>query len=275
MFSEMWSLRPGWQMMWIICFALFGCLKAVSLAPELGHVSWSRAVGYLFGWPGLDPRPFRRSATPVAARPGVMALVPAIVELLMGALLIWGIGPRIASAGTLVRGWVGLVGLSLVLHFGFFRLLHWLWNRAGVAVEPIMVAPLLATSPEEFWGRRWNRAFRDFAHAWVFWPAVRRVGPMSAMALVFLFSGVLHDLAISVPAGAGYGRPTAYFGLQFLGVVLQRTALVRRLGLDRGMGGWCLTALFILGPVGWLFHPPFLRVVILPFLEALGLGHGH
>ena len=275
MLTEMWSLRPGWQMMWIICFSLFGCLKAVSILSEPGRLSWSLKGGYLFGWPGLDPRPFRRDATPAAVRPGIEALVPAIVELLVGVLLIWGISPQITSAGPLVRGWVGLVGLSLLLHFGFFRLLHWFWKRAGVEVERIMDAPLRATSLEEFWGRRWNRAFRDFAHAWVFRPAVRRVGPMAAMALVFLFSGVVHDLAISVPAGAGYGLPTLFFGLQFVGVVAQRSPLARRLGLDRGAAGWGLTALFILGPAGGLFHPPFLRVVILPFLEALGAGNGH
>ncbi len=267
------SLRPGWQLMWIICFTLFGCLKAISILSEPGF-SWSRTGGYLFGWPGLDPRPFRCAATPADMRPGFEALLPAIVELLIGVLLLWGISPLIASAGTLVRGWVGLIGLSLVLHFGFFRLLHWLWKRAGVGVERIMDAPLRATSLEEFWGRRWNRAFRDFAHVWVFRPALRRVGPMAAMALVFLFSGIIHDLGISVPAGAGYGLPTLYFGLQFLGVVVQRSTIARRFGLDRGGAGWGLTALFILGPAGWLFHPPFLRVVILPFLEALGAGHG-
>lgn len=81
---------------------------------------------------------------------------------------------------------------------------------------------------------------------------------------------MIHDVAISVPAGGGYGLPTAYFVVQYLGLLLQRSSFARMLGLDRGFGGWAVTALFILGPVGWLFHPPFLRVVLIPFLTALG-----
>jgi alginate O-acetyltransferase complex protein AlgI len=49
-----------------------------------------------------------------------------------------------------------MVGLILTLHFGLFQILALFWQRLGVAAEPIMKAPLRATSLGEFWGKRWN-----------------------------------------------------------------------------------------------------------------------
>src|ERR1022692_4792814 len=63
----------------------------------------------------------------------------------------------------------------------------------------------------EFWGRRWNSAFRDLAHPFVFVPAARRWGLVVALWVSFAVSGFAHELVISVPAGAGFGLPTAYF----------------------------------------------------------------
>jgi len=269
------TAMANWQLMWLICFALFGVLKAISVWPFAGRMAPGLRVGYVFGWPGLDPVPFLATGTPQNSTPSLRDLATPLIELAVGAMLLWGLSPRAAGVSDLLQGWIGLVGIALLLHFGVFRVLQWAWNRGGVAVRPIMDAPLRATSLEEFWGRRWNRAFRDFSHAWIFRPAARRLGPQAAMVAVFLFSGLLHDVAISVPAGGGYGLPTAYFGLQYLGVLLQRSRFARRLGFDRGPAGWGLTALLVLGPVGWLFHPPFVRTVVIPFLAALEASHEH
>ena len=92
------------------------------------------------------------------------------------------------------------------------------------------------------------------------------------MAAVFLFSGVLHDLAISVPARAGYGLPTLYFLLQAIGVEIERSAFGRRWHLRGGLPGWLFAATLILVPVCLLFHPPFIRHVVVPFLRVLGVG---
>lgn len=260
----------NWQLMWVICFALFGVLKAISVWPVAGRMTAGLRAGYLFGWPGLDPAPFTARGAVRVPAPSVRDLTIPLLELAAGATLVWGLSPRAAGISDLLQGWLGLIGIALLLHFGAFRALQWVWNRRGVPVRSIMDAPLRATSLEEFWGRRWNRAFRDFSHAWIFRPVSRWFGARWAVAMVFLVSGVIHDIAISLPAGGGYGRPTAYFVIQYLGLLLQRSSFTRALGRDRGVGGWAVTALFILGPVGWLFHPPFLRVVLIPFLTALG-----
>ncbi len=50
-----------------------------------------------------------------------------------------------------------------------------------------------------FWGQRWNRAFRDACYGSLFLPVVERRGPVAGVAAVFLFSGIVHEVAISVP----------------------------------------------------------------------------
>jgi len=91
-----------------------------------------------------------------------------------------------------------------------------------------------------------------------------------ATLAVFAISGLMHELVISLPAHGGYGLPTAYFILQGFGVLVERSRLGRRIGLGRGLRGWLFTLACAAGPAFWLFHPTFVRNVILPMLRAFG-----
>jgi alginate O-acetyltransferase complex protein AlgI len=122
----------------------------------------------------------------------------------------------------------------------------------------------------EFWGRRWNTAFRDLTHRFLFRPLASRWGPRRALAAGFVFSGVIHDLVISVPAGGGYGWPTLFFTLQAPALLAERTPAGKRLGLGSGWRGWVFTMLVLVVPVYGLFHPPFVRNIVLPFMRVLG-----
>jgi D-alanyl-lipoteichoic acid acyltransferase DltB (MBOAT superfamily) len=161
-----------------------------------------------------------------------------------------------------------MFGLILCLHFGLFQLLALAWQRAGVNAPPLMREPLRAVSLADFWGRRWNGAFHYLANDLVFRPLAGRGGPAGAMLMVFLLSGLVHDLIISVPARGGYGLPTTYFLIQGLGVLFERTQMARRLGLGRGWRGWLFTVICAAVPAYWLFPPVFIRHVILPMLHA-------
>jgi hypothetical protein len=107
-------------------------------------------------------------------------------------------------------------------------------------------------------------------HRYVFRPLTSRFGLSAGTLLTFLFSGIVHELAITVPAGGGYGGPTLYFLIQGAGLQLERTAWGRRAGLARGVGGWVFTMALTALPVTLLFPRPFVMDVIVPFLEALG-----
>ena len=194
----------------------------------------------------------------------------AVVQTLAGALLIRMAARGAFATSPLVNGWLGMIGLVMFLHFGLFHFLSLAWHANGVNAQPIMRAPLLATSLAQFWGRRWNMAFHALAHDLVFRPLVRRWGATVAGIGVFLISGLIHETVISLPARGGFGLPTAYFAAQSLGVLTERSPWGRRLGLGRGFRGWLFVVLCAGAPAFWLFHPVFIRNVILPMLHAIG-----
>src|SRR5437867_8718578 len=124
----------------------------------------------------------------------------------------------------MLAGWQDMSGVIFLLHFGTFHLLSLAWRRAGVDAMPVMRNPLRSTSLAGLWGRRWNTAFHELARRFSYEPLRWRVGPSAAAVLVFLLSGLIHELVISIPAHGGYGLPTVYFGIQGLGVAGERSA---------------------------------------------------
>jgi D-alanyl-lipoteichoic acid acyltransferase DltB (MBOAT superfamily) len=187
----------------------------------------------------------------------------------LGLWLLLFAAPPLRHAWPLAAAWLAMLGVVSVLHFGFAHLLSLVWRAAGISAAPIMHKPLLASSLADFWGRRWNLAFRDLAHQFMFRPLVGRVGPASALMAVFFASGLVHDAVISLTARGGYGLPTLYFLVQGVAVLFQRNRLGRRLGLGGGFRGWLFAVAVVVGPVGLLFHPPFIHHVVLPILDAM------
>jgi hypothetical protein len=260
---------PRWAWMWLAAGAMFFAGKAAAAWPLRGKLGWKRVLAFTFLWVGMDARAFLVPAPGRAARAGDLRSLRAIgVIITAGAFLLWG------TAGTLThplaRGWCGMTGLILVLHFGLFAALAVFLRARNVPVAPIMNAPIAATSLAEFWGRRWNKAFRDLAHPLVFRPVARRHGNTAALWMSFAASGLAHEFVISFPAGAGYGLPTAYFLLQALGITIEKRL---RRGAElprRPAGGWLLTHAFTVLPAFFLFHPPFVERVMLPFFHVIG-----
>jgi Membrane bound O-acyl transferase family len=260
---------PAWLFMWVLAISVYAGLKWLSFAdraPASEIVSW-RALGYLAGWPGMDAATFFAKGRHVA-EPKAREWLFAVAKLALGLLLV-----RLAvanwHAAPVAAAWAGLVGLAFVLHFGLMHLLSLSWRRFGVEARPIMRAPIKATSLAEFWGERWNLAFRDLAHVYVFRPLAPRIGVRGATMATFLVSGLIHDFVISIPAGGGYGLPTLYFVLQGCGVWFERTRVARRLGLGRGAAGWLSCLAITVLPVCLLFHRPFIDRVLLPMLAAI------
>jgi D-alanyl-lipoteichoic acid acyltransferase DltB (MBOAT superfamily) len=139
----------------------------------------------------------------------------------------------------------------------------------GIDAEPIMLKPILSKTLSEFWGKRWNLGFRQLAHDFIFRPLHKRTGVAAAGLLVFAASGLIHDLVISLPARGGYDLPTGYFMLQGLGVTLERSGFGRRCGLQKGLSAWLFMLIMTAAPAFWLFHPPFVLHVIIPFMHAI------
>ena len=261
---------PRWGLMWAVAAAIYADCKWVTWRdrPRLG-ASAGRRAGYLLGWPGMDAATFldprRRPSSPAAAE-----WAAAAGKLAAGVAVLYGWARYRPPADPYVLGWIGMVGLILCLHFGSFALLSCGWRRIGVDARPLMNRPLASVRLSEFWGSRWNTAFRDLTHRHLFRPLTRRLGARGALWVGFGFSGLVHDAVISLPAGGGYGGPTIFFLIQAAGLSVERTAVGRRLGLGAGVRGRAFTMACLLLPARLLFHRPFVVRIIVPFLHAIG-----
>lgn len=268
---------PRWGFMWAMAVALYaGCkwLTYREIQADGLAVDRLRTFGYLLAWPGMDASAFLRGAGR-AAPPRLSEWAIAVLKAGLGAALIWIAARAALPVHPLLAGWLGMAGVMFVLHFGTFHLLSLAWRRIGVNAAPVMRNPVRSRSLSEFWGRRWNTAFHELATRFTFRPLRAAVGGTAATLLVFLLSGLIHELVISLPAGGGYGLPTGYFALQGLGVASERSRLGRRLGLGHGWRGRLFTYVIAAGPAFWLFPPVFVRTIILPMLAVVGVTEGH
>src|SRR6185369_4669425 len=99
----------------------------------------------------------------------------------------------------------------------------------------------------DFWGRRWNVWMSDWFRQLIFEPLQRH--PRWAVVLVFVLSGVLHELVINlslwlVTGRNLFGSMMLYFGLQGAGVIFERRFLAGR-SVCRRIVAWGI----VLGPV--------------------------
>jgi len=263
-----------WIFMWLLTFAIFLGCKWLTLRRALRKgrdVPAALAGGYLLAWPGMDASAFLFGASSSKRIAGVPSKwIAASSTTIVGALLVFMAAHAAPGVAPILRGWLGMTGIVLTLHFGLFKLLALAWQQKGLRIAPVMRQPLAATSFSDFWGKRWNTAFNQLANEFVFRRLARPVGIAGATMGTFLVSGLVHDLAISFPARGGYGLPTLYFLLQGLAILVERSKTGRTLGLGHGWRGRTFTLLVAAGPAFWLFHPPFIRNVILPMLDAIG-----
>jgi len=256
------SAQPAGHRMLVLIGALFFAMKMLvsveSRARDGTRLSPLRWAAFATLWPGMRPALMARLQP---GRPGAAALLKAgFAYLGLGATLFLLAHLTWRRTGSTVLSTVILLpALSFLLHFGAFGVLAGLWRHAGADVGPLFRAPWRAESLGEFWSRRWNLAFSEMTALAVYRPVAVRAGRRAALAAAFLFSGLLHEVAISLPVRAGYGRPLLYFAIH--GALTQ----VER---ERGPFGRMATLLAVVLPLPLLFHPPFLRGVIWPLLGS-------
>ncbi len=232
-------------------------------------------LGFALLWPGMRPSLFARRAADVLSAgaaapisrtlPGARRMiVHGAVRIVVGTLLVasahfaWQSthDPWIATA-------LILVGSSVAVHFGIFDVLAGTWRLAGVACEEPFRAPWRAQSLSDFWGTRWNLAFSEMTSTAVYRPLARRFGASGALLASFALSGLLHEMAISLPVRAGFGLPFAYFALHGALVSIERE-LARRGHPVQGWPGRAWTFAWLVAPLPILFHRPFLAAVVWP-----------
>lgn len=260
-------LGSAWLDMWSLALAIYAALKVFTWweARPSRAAAW-RSAAYLLAWPGMDARAFLygQAITPPTAREWMLAVVKTVLGLMV-------VLATTAATWTssFWQAWTGMIGIVLSLHFGIFHLLSCLGRSVGINAVPLMNWPILSTSVSEFWSRRWNLAFRDLLHRYLFRPLAPRFGAANALWIGFLLSGILHDVVISLPARGDYGLPTLFFVIQAAAISIERSVIGKSFGLGRGMIGWLFTVAVLVLPAPLLFHQAFRENVVLPFLMAI------
>lgn len=260
----------GFRMIAIVLALLVGMKAVVAVeaaADRRACLSFAGWLGFAVFWFGMDPVPF--------ARPS-QGPVPGAGRLLAGGALGAGLGMagivaaralEASHAPRLVVVTILLASLSGALHFGVLRLLSGFWRLRGVQARDLFRAPILSASLREFWGARWNLGFHQMTRTAVYRPLAPRLGHGGAVLACFVFSGLLHEAAISWPVRAGYGGPLAYFALQGV-LLLVESALDARGPSPGGAAGRLWTFACLIGPLPLCFHGPFLEGVVLPLARS-------
>jgi hypothetical protein len=256
----MLELHPTVRM-WVFVGLLFFWMKTVVLIERRrAGKPWPPGfIAWLLLWPGM--RPVARAASPrlAVALQGLTCIV-AGVACMFAARWVWAETGNVWTTAPLI-----MVGFSLILHYGLFALVIAGWRATGCNARPLFRNPFASRSLNDFWTRRWNLAYVEMCQETLLRAARGRrtdriVGPTLTSLGVFLFSGLLHEVAISLPVNAGYGLPMLYFALN------GGAMLIGRKFTEGGILARAWAAFWVIAPLPLLFHPWFIDGVLLPMV---------
>lgn len=266
------AFPPVLRMLCIILVTLFGMKTVVAVeyykgkANRLHFIQW---ISFVAGWFGMRPNLFETLGSR-SLKGGDELVKFGLKRIVAGAglILLSGYIYNNFSQGIfhVLSAALALIGLSLVLHFGILNISAGVWRLKGADTRTLFKEPMLSVSLAEFWGKRWNLAFSEMTALALYRPLKPRIGEKAAMVAAFVFSGLLHEVAISVPVKAGYGLPLLYFFIQGILIIIERklecSGILKNKLLARC---WVFAGLILPFPV--LFHKWFLKGIIWPLIN--------
>lgn len=151
----------------------------------------------------------------------------------------------------------------------------------GLELEPQFNEPLLSTSLQDFWGKRWNLMVTGILRPTVYLPTLdistgivgREAAPLPAVMATFIVSAVMHELIFYYLGRVGPTFEVTWFFLLH-GLCLCLEITVKKYGRSRKWRvppRWfsgVATAAFVVATGFWLFLPPLLKAG----LATRGLG---
>lgn len=231
-----------------LCLVLLGSMKGLVYAEWAGErrLSWRRYGVFALLWFGMNPGDFVRRCGGLEWKRDVQV---GLLFMLLGTVGAWWVW-RMEWRQILVM----FVPMSLGFHFGALRVLKGGLRAAGFPVRTLFPNLLKARGVADFWSRRWNVGYSQMMQRLVGRPVGRCFGTASGTMAVFVVSGLLHEVAITLPVRAGFGLPTLYFVLHGM-VTLLETRTGRACGKVPAL-------LAVALPLGLLFPPAFQTRVI-------------
>lgn len=237
-----------------ICSVLLGGMKGLVYAEWAGEerLTIRRYCVFAFLWFGMDPASFRHRRAGLEWKDDVRLGLLLMLAGTLGSWLVWAMEWR--------QILVMFVPMSLGFHFGALRVLKGGLRAAGFPVRTLFPNVLEARGIGDFWSRRWNVGYSQMMQRLVGRPVELLAGADAGTMAVFFISGLLHELAITLPVRSGFGMPTAFFTLH--GIL---TLLEKRRGRPFGK----IPALLAVAlPLGLLFPAEFQSEVIACCLEV-------
>lgn len=236
-------------------------LSAQSRAYTLSPVQW---LLFWTAWPGVRPDLFAGTHGHEHG-PEARQFLEGYLFVVAGGTLVVVSVLAVPVVGGEASTWLLIAGLLATVHLGVGRLLPFGLRWLGYSVPDLFRAPLASRSVGDFWSVRWNRPFVNMNRLLLTRPLGTRFGMAVAALVAFLVSGVLHELAISYPAGAGWGLPLLYFVVQGGAYTVEQS-----LPVDveaRPVLGRLWTYAIVFVPLPLLFHGPFRTTFLLPVVE--------
>uniref|UniRef100_A0A0D9VFN2 Wax synthase domain-containing protein n=1 Tax=Leersia perrieri TaxID=77586 RepID=A0A0D9VFN2_9ORYZ len=131
----------------------------------------------------------------------------------------------------------------------------------GMEMEPQVDRPYLASSLQDFWGRRWNLMVPAILRPSVYRPVRSRLGVAAGVLVAFLVSGIMHEVMFFyIMWRPPSGEVTAFF-------LLHGACTAAEAWWARHAGWWRppraaavpLTLAFVAGTACWLFFPAMIK----------------
>ncbi|RYD40655.1 MAG: hypothetical protein EOP85_13895, partial [Verrucomicrobiaceae bacterium] len=179
-----------------ICCVLLGGMKG------LVYAEWARDERlpllrycvFAFLWFGMDPVSFKSRRQGLEWKKDMLIGLVLMLVGTLGAWLVWAMEWR--------QILVMFVPMSLGFHFGALRVLKGGMRAAGFPVRTLFPNVLETRGIGDFWSRRWNVGYSQMMQRLVGRPVEAAAGADAGLMAVFLASGILHELAITLPVMA-------------------------------------------------------------------------
>lgn len=243
------------------------------------QLTFTQWLLFCYAWFGMNPSPFK--SFPYKRFPDYLSyfkkgisriIIGSIFITLMKVILLFWVSNSIpfqVSIYTLFLSY--LIGLSLILHFGILNISTGFLRLLGINVTSLFKDPIKSKSLEEFWSKRWNLAFVELTTLAVLRPLKKRFGAQTAFWASYIFSGLLHELAISLPVKSGFGKPFAYFILQAFFIFVIEKNILKNVNNAFIRKCWLLACLFL--PIFLLFHKDFINDIVIPLELFFSFGN--
>jgi len=253
----------------------FTAMKVIAVAESYKGKSltltFKQWLTFACGWAGMRAQPFETlgaarlpNAWPMI-RFGISRIIAGLLLILLAHELV--LLPLDHTLLYILISTVLLIALSLILHFGLLSISAGMWRLSGVNTYPLFKQPLKSKSLTELWGKRWNIAFIEMTTITIFRPLKHKIGAGAALLLSFAFSGLLHELALSVPVNSGYGLPMLYFIVQGVLVLIEKALADKKIVfLQNKVTAKIWTLFWIVAPAPLLFHAQFIKEIVWPLV---------